>query len=251
MKFALISDIHANATALRLVLEYIRAQDGIEKIYCTGDVVGFHTSPGECIDFLQECHVECIAGNHDAGVTGKLGQEKFPVECWEAIQWTRNNLNKRQLSFLESLSNHLIINRQFWLMHGIFGDPHHYMVGDWKHRYAFLRLRLAGIRFGFYGHIHKQTCFKGESSVFSPTVHPVKTLQSVTLDSESIYLINPGTVGHPRTIDTAARFAIVDLDKGMINFEHVQYDYSVVLARTLEVFPSHISLYKRFQSSEV
>jgi predicted phosphodiesterase len=111
MKVALISDIHANATALGLVLEFIKAQDGIEKIFCLGDVVGFHTSPGECIDLLQECRVQCIAGNHDAGVTGKLGKEKFPWDCWEGIEWTRKKINQRQLNFLESLPSQTVVER--------------------------------------------------------------------------------------------------------------------------------------------
>lgn len=248
MKFALISDIHANAAALQKVLELIKAQNGIEKIYCLGDVVGFHTSPGKCIDLLEEHRVACIAGNHDRGVTGQLGEEKFPWECWEGIQWTRKNINSRQLKFLESLPSQTVLERQLWMMHGIFGDPHHYMVGNGKQRYAFLRLRLSGIRFGFYGHIHKQTCFKTRSPFFASAIDSVEPSGMISLDNESSYLINPGTVGHPRTNDHQASFAIVDLDQHVVQFERITYDYAQVLEQTLDVFPGHVPMYKRLGS---
>lgn len=250
MKFALISDIHANAEALRLVLESLSAHDGVERIYCLGDVVGFHTSPGACIDLLQEYKAECISGNHDAGVTGKLGKEKFPAECWEAIQWTRAKLNSRQYKFLESLPGQATIDRQCRLMHGIFGDPHHYLVGEWKHRYVFFRMKLSGIRFGFYGHIHEQTCFKTGNAAVSGAIRSVDVSHPVPLDDDASWLINPGTVGQPRSADAHARFAIVDLDKKSIDFRKIPYDYSAVVNLTLEIFPQHISMYRRFGFTE-
>jgi predicted phosphodiesterase len=246
MKFALISDIHANAIAFKLVLDFIKERNDIEKIFCLGDLVGLHTSPAECVDLIMENKVSCIAGNHDAGVTGRFGKKKFPWECWESIQWTRQALTIQQLKFLASLPHQRIVDQTFWLMHGIFGDAHHYMVQQWKHHYAFLRLGLSGVRFGFYGHIHKQTCFRREVGITSATIQPVATSQPVHLDRNFAFLINPGTVGHPRSKDTSASFAIVDLDNELITFERIPYDYSAVLKTTLEIFPNHLSMYKRF-----
>jgi len=40
VKRALISDIHANLEALRVVMDDIRAA-GIREIYCLGDIVGY------------------------------------------------------------------------------------------------------------------------------------------------------------------------------------------------------------------
>jgi predicted phosphodiesterase len=246
MKFALISDIHANAPALRAALEFISPQRDIEKIFCLGDVVGFNTSPGECIDLIQDHRVECIAGNHDAGVTGKMVEKQFPRECWEAIQWTRKNISSRHLKFLESLSTQSIVDRRFWLMHGIFGDPYHYMVGNGKHRYAFARMRLSGIRLGFYGHIHKQTCYKSEG-VFSH-VTSIEPFGTVPIDRDASYLINPGTIGQPRVKNAEAQFAIVDTELSSVTFHRIPYDYATVLERTLEVFPTHAAMYRRFGS---
>ena len=64
-KRAVISDIHGNIEALDAVLADIRAQ-GIEQIYCLGDIIGYGPNPRECIDRCREFDV-CLLGNHDNG----------------------------------------------------------------------------------------------------------------------------------------------------------------------------------------
>lgn len=246
MKLAIISDIHANITALKIALDFIDRQQGIERIICLGDLVGFNTAPGECVDLIQERQILSIAGNHDAGVVGTMVEKQFPWECWEAIQWTRRQLNERQLTFLRSLAPQKIVEKKFWIMHGIFADQYHYMVGNRKHRYAFLRLRAAGLRLAFYGHIHQQTCF--ETRGIFGTIRSCASDSPVLLDPHASYLINPGTIGQPRTLDAFVQFAIVDFDQHTLQFHRIPYDYSAVLARTLEVFPRHAEMYRRFGS---
>jgi predicted phosphodiesterase len=249
MKAAIISDIHANATALRLVLNDV-AKWGVQRIFCLGDVVGFHTEPGECIDLLQEHEVQCIAGNHDAGVTGKLGKEKFPHECWEAIEWTRGQLNDRQMKFLRSLSTQAVVDHTFWMMHGIFGDVYHYLVGDLRLRVVATRLKLSRISVGFYGHTHRQMCAKLSNRLLSFTIEEIAQLDQVNLVDRATYLINPGTVGQPRSKDARAFYAIVDTDHMMVRFLRIGYDYDAVVRKTLSVFPAHARLYARFHSTE-
>ena len=62
-KRAIISDIHGNIEALKVVLEDIRGQ-GISEIYCLGDVIGYGPNPRECIDLCTDLEV-CLLGNHD------------------------------------------------------------------------------------------------------------------------------------------------------------------------------------------
>ncbi|HET6796680.1 MAG TPA: metallophosphoesterase, partial [Gemmatimonadales bacterium] len=47
MKYALISDIHANLPALEAVLEHIGRQPGITATYHLGDLVGYAPWPNE------------------------------------------------------------------------------------------------------------------------------------------------------------------------------------------------------------
>lgn len=248
MKLAIISDIHANATALKIALAAIRATPGVDRIICLGDVVGFHTQPGECIELVRANNIRCISGNHDAGVAGKLGEEKFPWECWEAIEWTRKELDRAQHQFLQSLSTMTAEGRQFWMMHGVLGDVHHYMNREWKVRYVASRLWLARCRFGFFGHTHTQTCYRIGGLPFAGTLEALDVAQPISLDDRSTYLINPGTIGQPRTRDSHVRFAFIDFENRLLTFERIPYDYASVTRQTLNVFPRHAPLYKRFDS---
>lgn len=59
-KIAIISDIHANITALGKVLEDIEKRK-INKIFCLGDSVVKGASPEKAIDLLREkCEVMLI-----------------------------------------------------------------------------------------------------------------------------------------------------------------------------------------------
>ncbi|MEK9139100.1 MAG: metallophosphoesterase family protein [Bacteroidota bacterium] len=246
MKYAIISDIHANLTALELTLKSIDASGAGEKICCLGDIVGFHTSPGECIDLLQERGITCIAGNHDAGVVGKLAAEKLPRECWEAIEWTRRKLSPRQLDFLRSLPNQMVIGKEFWLMHGIFNDVYHYMVSTLTLRYTAARLRMAGIPLAFFGHTHTRKCHEFPRGSFVFAYHDHHAEGEISLNENFTYLVNPGTVGHPRTRDTGARYCILDTERRTVLFVRIPYDYGAVVQRTLAVFPGHRASYARF-----
>lgn len=74
MRFALISDIHANLEALQATLEDIYTQR-VELIICLGDIVGYNSNPGECIRLLEQHNVVCVAGNHREQSPGTSGQK--------------------------------------------------------------------------------------------------------------------------------------------------------------------------------
>ena len=63
MRRALISDIHGNLEALDVVLEDIKAQ-GIDEIYCLGDIIGYGPNPRECIDRVIEISPPPDQGDH-------------------------------------------------------------------------------------------------------------------------------------------------------------------------------------------
>lgn len=67
MQFALLADIHGNAQALQAVLQNIEER-GIEKIYCTGDLIGIGHQTNEVLQLLSMLpHCEIVSGNHDEG----------------------------------------------------------------------------------------------------------------------------------------------------------------------------------------
>src|SRR5229473_4547493 len=68
MRYALISDIHANLPALEAVLDHIAAQSGIDATYHLGDIVGYAPWPNETVALLESRGIEGIAGNYDSTV---------------------------------------------------------------------------------------------------------------------------------------------------------------------------------------
>jgi predicted phosphodiesterase len=52
VRLALISDIHANLTALDATLADIATQ-AVDRIVCLGDIVGYNAHPAECVQRMR------------------------------------------------------------------------------------------------------------------------------------------------------------------------------------------------------
>ena len=103
MRYAIIGDIHANLAALEAVLEDIKNQGEVEKIWCLGDIVGYGPDPHECIELLCQTNHICVAGNHDWAAIGKAETTDFNPDAAAACQWTA-----RVLAGMEACSTKLI-----------------------------------------------------------------------------------------------------------------------------------------------
>jgi glycerol uptake facilitator-like aquaporin len=68
MRYALISDIHANLPALQAVLESIASQRHVGATYHLGDLVGYAPWPNETVQLLQSHGIPGVAGNYDSTV---------------------------------------------------------------------------------------------------------------------------------------------------------------------------------------
>jgi len=53
MRIAIVSDVHANADALRAVLDDIDRRN-VRAVVCLGDTVGYGAEPAEVLDLLFE-----------------------------------------------------------------------------------------------------------------------------------------------------------------------------------------------------
>ena len=108
MRFAFISDIHANLEALESVFEDIK-QQSIDEIICLGDIVGYGANPNECAELVREKSSYILLGNHDAAAVNLLATHHFNSHAKIAIEWTAGNLKNDVRSFLLSLP--LILTR--------------------------------------------------------------------------------------------------------------------------------------------
>ena len=63
MKIGIISDIHANSEALKVVLEKLTK---CERILCAGDLTGYYPDFNKVIDVVKnDPRITSILGNHD------------------------------------------------------------------------------------------------------------------------------------------------------------------------------------------
>src|SRR5262245_49875135 len=88
MKRAIISDIHGNLEALQAV-QADMATEGVDSVYCLGDIVGCGPNPRERVDFVMSCQLS-ILGNHAQGAL--YDPEGFSSGAERAIFWTREQL---------------------------------------------------------------------------------------------------------------------------------------------------------------
>src|SRR5688500_10688189 len=68
MRYALISDIHANLPSLEAVIRDIAGRPDIDATYHLGDLVGYAPWPNETVALLQEARVPGVSGNYDSTV---------------------------------------------------------------------------------------------------------------------------------------------------------------------------------------
>ena len=102
MRYAIVSDIHANMQAWKAVLQDIACSD-IDRIICLGDIVGYGPRPAEVLQSVHARADHLVLGNHDAVIAGKLSAELFNSRARERVKWTAEHLSPKAVEVLGSV----------------------------------------------------------------------------------------------------------------------------------------------------
>lgn len=229
MRFLVLSDIHANLTALDAALE--AAKGRWERAICLGDIVGYGPDPNEVIDRVRALDALTIRGNHDKAGSGLESAEDFNPIARSAALWTRNQLRPENREYLINLPTGPLAVNGISLVHGAFRDEDEYLFAPAQ---ALDSLLEAPSRVTFFGHTHLQGGFTlRDNQVQSLHIRPAagKVLTELKIDPGTTYLLNPGSVGQPRDGDPRAGFAISDLDRQTVEFWRVSYAIESVQER--------------------
>src|SRR5439155_449950 len=110
VRFAILSDIQGNITALRAVLNEIAAREDVGRILSTGDIVGLGPHPNEVIDTLREEKIDSVKGNYDDTIANERPSSgvDYADETAErvdraAVVWTYRHLTPENMEFLKNL----------------------------------------------------------------------------------------------------------------------------------------------------
>jgi diadenosine tetraphosphatase ApaH/serine/threonine PP2A family protein phosphatase len=222
MKYAIISDLHANLEALEAV--FTDMQPYADTVVCLGDIVGYNANPTECLELVQkECAI-VIAGNHDQAACGLRLYDDFSEYARDAMHWTRAQLTPAWKQYLGSLPSTAIFGGCWLAAHGSPRDTDEYLFDalHFQEAFAYLEQYLPAMRGCFIGHTHLPMIWEcTPAGVVTPAE---VTARTVTLHPRRRYIINPGSVGQPRYGGPAASYALLDDQTLTVEFRFVTYD---------------------------
>jgi len=222
MKYALISDIHANLPALEAVLADV-AEQHPDATYHLGDLVGYAPWANEVVAKIAANRIPGVAGNYDSTVAtdykhcGCRYEDKRQEQLSHlSYEWTRANVSaetKRLLGELpfridvRALGGH-ITGPTLTLLHGNQVLNTVYVTEDRSDDFLAKMGQGVGARDGdiiAFGHTHK------------PWYRVVN----------GVHFVNTGSVGRPKDGDWRAGYVMLTIEAGEVTVDFRRVDYDV------------------------
>lgn len=223
MRYALISDIHANLPALDAVLADIDARADTDAILHAGDLVGYSSFPNEVVARLQERGIAGIAGNYDSTVAtgyahcGCRSENPRQEELAHlSYAYTLAACTPETKAFLGALPFSLDLRPngghaagpRLVLVHGTPTLNTVYWTEDRDDDFCRKMAAVVGLKAGdaiAFGHTHKPW-------------HRVV---------DGVHFINTGSVGRPKDGDWRAGYVRLSLGEGDAQVEFVRVAYDI------------------------
>ncbi len=234
MRIGVLGDIHGNLEALTAVVDRMKAEERIDLWVQVGDIVGYGADPMPCIDLVRELGCVVSIGNHDAAVVDRLDTEYFNAYAKAAIEWTRENLDREYLEYLDQLPLFVEDNEaQFTVVHGSMHMPEQfgYVISTVE---AVDSMRKQRTPIAFVGHSHVPAAYMQREG------SPVEDLEFIfrseiqgDIRGYSKVLVNVGSVGQPRDEDRRAAYCVYDNETQELAIRRVEYDIEAAQRKIL------------------
>ena len=223
MKYALISDIHANLPALEAVLMDINQRLDVAATYHLGDLVGYAAWPDETVALLRDSRIPGVAGNYDStvGADYKHCGCRYEDPRQEELShisyaWTRQYISVTTKQFLAGLPFRIdllpkgghLSGPKVVLVHGTPTLNTLYWTEDRPDDFCLKMARHAGAKAGdviAFGHTHL------------PWHREVG----------GIHFVNTGSVGRPKDGDWRAGYVLLDVAEGSVGVEFIRVEYDL------------------------
>jgi predicted phosphodiesterase len=223
VKYALISDVHANLPALEAVLDSVKRGSGIAATYHLGDLVGYAPWPDDTVALIRSSGIPGVAGNYDSTVgtdykhCGCRYEDPRQEELSHlSYNWTRQHVSAATKEFLAGLpfrvdllpnGGHLSGPRVI-LVHGTPTLNTLYWTEDRPDDFCLKMASHAGAKAGdviAFGHTH------------------IPWHREVA----GIHFLNTGSVGRPKDGDWRAGYVLLEIGSGAPRVENVRVEYDV------------------------
>lgn len=236
-KFVVLSDIHANLSALQAVILDFRKKYKPDGIFLLGDVINYGMRPNEVIQEIKtlakEYPVMCnLCGNHEKALLDSGELPRFSSDRGRSIleytkrvltndsfEYIHNEMENRGYSELE-LNDHSIL-----CLHGSIQDVY------WGKLSAesMTDERYTKYDYVFSGHTHVPHYMEMFYSGGDKELRGKK---------KTVFL-NPGSVGQPRNQNPCAQYLYWDMETNLFHHNSVVYD--IVLEQSL--YPDDIDVF--------
>ena len=228
MKYAVLSDIHANYEALAAVLKKAEELGAVAYVFC-GDLVGYGPDPERCTQTVKKIkNFFGVMGNHDYALFNKEALSWFSDYAKISLRYTKKNLSNDSLAYIKTFA-HSFQGKYFAVVHGSFVDPFRdYLLGSeqflinllhWKGNICFVgHSHIPFIMSYLPGHDPKIEVFLGKDV-------------TIKLLPNARYMINPGSIGQPRDANNLASFGLVDTRENTFRLIRVEYNIASVQRR--------------------
>lgn len=233
MLYLLLSDLHANMEAFDAVLRDAEMRyPSMDSAVCLGDVVGYGADPEAVVERIQQITKTVIRGNHDKAVALGENLEWFNPAARDATYWTLNQLRPESVDYLRELPRGPRMVNGFQICHGSPLDEDEYLITS--HDVEMLAGHLdTGVI--FFGHTHVQGGFRMLRGVVTVLPRPDENdSETLEIEEQAYYILNPGSVGQPRDQDPRAAYAVYDSGRRLFHMHRVAYEVETTQRKILE-----------------
>jgi predicted phosphodiesterase len=228
MKYAIVSDIHANLEALSAVLE----DAGDAALMCLGDIVGYGAQPNECVDIIRSRATYTVLGNHDLACSDGTGADTSSSSTLKSTFWTHRRMTDSNINFLLALP-YVITRRNMTPVHSSPACPEGFSYVDdvYEAEDAFEACDSSII---FIGHSHLPGAFMRDDQgaiTDVPMGIDGQLLAYAPIEGGARFIVNPGSTGQPRDSDPRASYVLYDDENLTITWRRIEYDIAGAQAK--------------------
>jgi predicted phosphodiesterase len=235
----LVSDIHANAVALRAFFSQIDADDAVVLM---GDLLTYGCAPQATLELVEQCLQErasaLLLGNHDAlyrDLSGGRLEYYAQLPAWlrETVDWTARQIDARRFCELP-WQNEIALGPVLVAHANPFG------ASDWTYLDSVDQYRRAlnvcverGFQLGVFGHVHRPRLLMRSGGMEHWNTQQVV---DVRVERGSYAAWNVGSIGQQRCTQTTETVGCLRVVGAAIELTHhaISYDVAEHLAQIRE-----------------